>query len=175
MLEGQSFFQILGHGMGAVFLLLLMSLASVYIIVDRVIRLRKVGKINPGTGDPVLCDQLQSGAKKGDKSALERQLDTILEEIEKPFVYLATIGSTAPFIGLFGTVIGITKAFAKISESGTAGFSVVSGAIAEALVATAAGLAVAIPAMVAYNLLTNQIDSLRSRAERFISESSDKS
>ena len=64
--------------------------------------------------------------------------------------------------------LGITKAFAKIAESGAAGFSVVSGAISEALVATAAGLAVAIPAMAAYNLLTNSIDRIRAKAERSI-------
>lgn len=173
MLEGQGFIQILGHGMGSVFVLLLMSLASVYIIVERMIRLHRISKINPGTGSPVLFDELRAGDQKASASQLERKLDEILDQIEKPFVYLATIGSTAPFIGLFGTVIGITKAFAQIAESGAAGFSVVSGAISEALVATAAGLAVAIPAMAAYNLLTNSIDRLRAKAERSIHDKTD--
>lgn len=168
MLEGQGFFQILGHGMGSVFVLLLMSVASIYIIVDRIIRLHKIGKINPGTGASALLDELRAVGEKASVSELERKLDEILDQLEKPFVYLATIGSTAPFIGLFGTVIGITKAFAQIAESGAAGFSVVSGAISEALVATAAGLAVAIPAMVAFNLLTNSVDLLRAKAERSI-------
>lgn len=73
---------------------------------------------------------------------------------------LATVGSTAPFIGLFGTVLGILRAFNKIAEQGFGGPSVVAGGIAEALMATAFGLGVAIPAVIAYNIFVGKVNDL---------------
>ncbi|MBI3947225.1 MAG: MotA/TolQ/ExbB proton channel family protein [Armatimonadetes bacterium] len=73
---------------------------------------------------------------------------------------LATVGSTAPFIGLFGTVLGILRAFNKIAAQGFGGPSVVAGGIAEALVATALGLGIAIPAVVAYNVFVGKVNEL---------------
>jgi biopolymer transport protein ExbB len=69
---------------------------------------------------------------------------------------LATIGATSPFIGLFGTVLGIMDAFRRISEAGTGGFQVVSGGISEALITTAAGIFVGVEAMILYNYLQSQ-------------------
>jgi biopolymer transport protein ExbB/TolQ len=69
---------------------------------------------------------------------------------------LATIGATSPFIGLFGTVLGIMDAFRRISEAGTGGFQVVSGGISEALVTTAAGIFVGVEAMIFFNYLQSQ-------------------
>jgi biopolymer transport protein ExbB/TolQ len=71
---------------------------------------------------------------------------------------LATIGSTAPFIGLFGTVVGIINAFRGIAATGSGGMAAVSGGIAEALVATALGIFVAIPAVVAFNHFTGMLE-----------------
>jgi biopolymer transport protein ExbB/biopolymer transport protein TolQ len=71
---------------------------------------------------------------------------------------LATIGSTAPFIGLFGTVVGIINAFRGIAATGSGGMAAVSGGIAEALVATALGIFVAIPAVVAFNHFTGTLE-----------------
>ncbi len=73
---------------------------------------------------------------------------------------LATVGSTAPFIGLFGTVLGILRAFNKIAQQGFSGPSVVAGGIAEALMATAFGLGVAIPAVIAYNIFVGKVSDL---------------
>lgn len=73
---------------------------------------------------------------------------------------LATVGSTSPFIGLFGTVLGILRAFNKIAQQGFGGPSVVAGGIAEALTATAIGLGIAIPAVIAYNFFVARVNDL---------------
>jgi biopolymer transport protein ExbB/biopolymer transport protein TolQ len=83
--------------------------------------------------------------------ALERSTALTLAEMKQGLGALATIGSTAPFIGLFGTIVGIVHAFQGIAESGSGGVAAVSGGIAEALVATALGILVAIPAVMAFN------------------------
>jgi len=87
--------------------------------------------------------------------------------LERGLPFLATTGSTAPFIGLFGTVIGIIAAFQSIGEAGQASLAVVGPGIAEALVATAAGLLAAIPAMVAYNTFGGRIDGILATLDRF--------
>ena len=81
--------------------------------------------------------------------------------------FLATTGSTTPFIGLFGTVVGIIAAFQSIGVAGQASLAVVGPGIAEALVATAVGLLAAIPATIAYNAFGARIDSILSMLERF--------
>jgi len=83
--------------------------------------------------------------------ALERSKVQTLTEMKRGLGNLATIGSTAPFIGLFGTVVGIINAFRGIAATGSGGVGVVSGGIAEALIATALGIFVAIPAVIAFN------------------------
>jgi biopolymer transport protein ExbB len=82
---------------------------------------------------------------------LVQKLDNIRYDLDKGLTLLGSIGSGATFIGLFGTVLGIYHGFEKISTSGNASISVVAGPIAESLITTAIGLAVAIPAMLAYN------------------------
>jgi len=83
--------------------------------------------------------------------ALERSRIQTLSEMKRGLGNLATIGSTAPFIGLFGTVVGIINAFRGIAATGSGGVGAVSGGIAEALIATALGIFVAIPAVIAFN------------------------
>jgi len=90
--------------------------------------------------------------------ALERSTAMTLVEMKKGLGSLATIGSTAPFIGLFGTVVGIIHAFEGIATSGSGGVAAVSGGIAEALVATAFGIFVAIPAVMAFNYFTGALE-----------------
>ena len=90
--------------------------------------------------------------------------------LERGLPFLATTGSTAPFIGLFGTVIGIISAFQSIGEAGQASLSVVGPGIAEALVATAVGLLAAIPAMMAYNAFGGRIDGILAMLDRFSSQ-----
>jgi biopolymer transport protein TolQ len=90
--------------------------------------------------------------------------------LERSLGFLATTGSTTPFIGLFGTVWGIMDAFRGIGMRGSATLAVVAPGISEALIATAAGLAAAIPAVVAYNYYINRIKVLSAEMENFSSE-----
>lgn len=91
---------------------------------------------------------------------LERQLDSLAAEARRGMSLLASIGSTAPFIGLFGTVIGIITAFQGIAASGGGGLDAVSAGIAEALIVTAVGLVVAIVAVLVFNYLSSRFDEL---------------
>jgi len=87
--------------------------------------------------------------------------------LERGMPLLATTGSAAPFIGLFGTVVGIIAAFQSIGQAGQASLAVVGPGIAEALVATAVGLLAAIPATIAYNVYASRIDGILQMLERF--------
>ncbi len=93
------------------------------------------------------------------KRALERAAAIVHAELKRGVSTLATIGSTAPFVGLFGTVLGIIHAFEGIANSKTTGLGAVAGGISEALVTTAFGLFVAIPAVWIYNYFTTKIES----------------
>ena len=93
------------------------------------------------------------------KRALERAEAIVHAELKRGVSGLATIGSTAPFVGLFGTVVGIINAFKGISQNKSTGLGAVAGGISEALVTTAIGLFVAIPAVWMYNLFTGKIES----------------
>ena len=97
-------------------------------------------------------------------------LNNQLKNIEKNFTYLATIGSTAPFIGLFGTVWGIMNSFQSIAISRNTSLAIVAPGIAEALFATALGLFVAIPAVVAYNKISNDLSKYFISLETFMDE-----
>ena len=98
---------------------------------------------------------------------LEVSIDNQLKSVEKNFTYLATIGSTAPFIGLFGTVWGIMNSFQSIAISRNTSLAIVAPGIAEALFATALGLLAAIPAVVAYNKFNNDSKKYSQRLENF--------
>jgi len=93
------------------------------------------------------------------RRALERAEAIVHAELKRGVSGLATIGSTAPFVGLFGTVVGIINAFKGISTEKSTGLGAVAGGISEALVATAIGLFVAIPAVMVFNYFTNKIES----------------
>ena len=93
------------------------------------------------------------------KRALERAEAIVHAELKRGVSSLATIGSTAPFVGLFGTVVGIINAFKGIATEKSAGLGAVAGGISEALVATAIGLFVAIPAVWVFNYFTNKIEA----------------
>lgn len=104
-----------------------------------------------------------SGSRAEKRELVEKALEWHTARLNKSLAAIATIGSVAPFIGLFGTVIGVIRAFKDLSLYAGAGPSVVAMGIAEALVNTAAGLFVAVPAIVAYNFFTH-------RASLFASE-----
>jgi biopolymer transport protein ExbB/biopolymer transport protein TolQ len=93
------------------------------------------------------------------KRALDRSEAIVHAELKRGVSSLATIGSTAPFVGLFGTVVGIINAFRGIASEKSAGLGAVSAGISEALVTTAVGLLVAIPAVWMYNFFTNKLEA----------------
>lgn len=96
---------------------------------------------------------------EGVKRSLERSSAETTEEMKRGLSGLATIAATAPFVGLFGTVIGILNAFRSIDIEHATAIRVIAGSISEALLTTAMGLSVAVPAVWCYNLLTNQMDA----------------
>ncbi len=113
---------------------------------------------------------MELGGVENINRAMRQALTSQLTKLERALGFLATTGSTTPFIGLFGTVWGIMDAFRGIGMRGSATLAVVAPGISEALVATAAGLAAAIPAVVAYNYYLNRIKVLNSQMENFASE-----
>jgi biopolymer transport protein ExbB len=96
---------------------------------------------------------------EGVERSLERSSAETTEELKRGLSGLATIAATAPFVGLFGTVIGILNAFRSIDIARATAIKVIAGSISEALLTTAIGLSVAVPAVWCYNLLTNQMDA----------------
>jgi biopolymer transport protein TolQ len=106
------------------------------------------------------------GTERSMRVALSRELDRL--EVNLPF--LATVGSTSPYVGLFGTVWGIMNAFHALGNVKQATLALVAPGISEALVATAIGLFAAIPAVIAYNRYSNQVERLNSRYEEFMEE-----
>jgi biopolymer transport protein ExbB/TolQ len=104
------------------------------------------------------------------QSAVRDSMSEMLIQLKWGLGFLATIGSTAPFIGLFGTVVGIINAFRSIAATGSGGMSVVSGGIAEALVSTALGIFVAIPAVVAFNHFTGKVENFHVEMNRASSQ-----
>ena len=120
-------------------------------------------------------DAMQSLLKRRSKTDLNSRITTMLEtgidkqmsKISKGFTFLATVGSTAPFIGLFGTVWGIMNSFQSIAISRNTSLAIVAPGIAEALFATALGLLAAIPAVIAYNKFNNDSIKYSQRLENF--------
>jgi len=104
------------------------------------------------------------------RRASERRRDAMSADMRKGLSILATVGSIAPFVGLLGTVVGIITAFQGIGSSGSAGLGTVSAGIAEALVETAFGLMVAIPAVLFFNYLNTRISADEAALERFAGE-----
>ena len=120
-------------------------------------------------------DSMQTLLKAKNKSNLNERMSSVLEVniekqivvLEKGFTFLATVGSTAPFIGLFGTVWGIMNSFQSIAISRNTSLAIVAPGIAEALFATALGLLAAIPAVVAYNKYNNDSKKYSQKLENF--------
>ena len=118
----------------------------------------------------------EAGARSpiGLQTRIDKVLDvTIVREtdrLERRLLFLATVGSAAPFIGLFGTVWGIMTSFQAIAASKNTSLAVVAPGIAEALLATALGLLAAIPAVIAYNKLSNEAGKIGTRLEGFADE-----
>ena len=165
--------------------LVLFSVISVAVMIERVIYLRRMRRIEDSEYLALkgLLDRRQAEAVMASVAALQAGMDlkgaepdlvheAITQEIEvqsallhRNLPLLATVASTAPYVGLFGTVLGILLAFSKIAATGQTGASVVAEPIAEALLATALGLGVAIPAVMAYNYFSTRVNDLSLRVE----------
>lgn len=185
MFENLNFWQLLAKGGWTMIVLLIMSLTSWFIIIERLIRYKmadvdiehlmlklkklvQAGKIVEAgdfcqeTAGPVAAT-LKAGLRYFNRGAvsvreaMERVSSMELIRLEHLLSTLATIGSISPFVGLFGTVLGIITAFAALADSSAAGASVVANGIAEALVATAAGLFTAVPAVIGYNYFVRRV------------------
>jgi biopolymer transport protein TolQ len=135
-------------------------------------RLSKVKSDPDKAGNPGSIGSISTelGGVDNVSRALRQAISIESRKLEKAIPFLATTGSTSPFIGLFGTVWGIMDAFRGIGIKGSASLAVVAPGISEALIATAAGLAAAIPAVVAYNHYLNKIGIITSDMESFSSE-----
>jgi biopolymer transport protein ExbB/TolQ len=120
----------------------------------------KITKSYSGAASVVVQAALSGPSGKVERRAVAtRTLEREVASLEERLSTLGTIGSTAPFIGLFGTVMGVMRAFRDLATASNAGPGIVMLGISEALVATAAGLAVAIPAIIAYNYFTAKANS----------------
>lgn len=109
---------------------------------------------------------LLDGARRAMRASFQRELDTI----ESNLSFLASVGSVSPYVGLFGTVWGIMNSFRSLTNMAQATLAQVAPGMAEALIATAIGLFAAIPAVIAYNKYTAEIDRLANRYESFMEE-----
>jgi biopolymer transport protein ExbB/TolQ len=187
MFEGKSFIDILHMGGWTLCVLIAVSILSIMVILAKLYEFWKKSKIirsdfikmvfynlRKGRIDEAIefcdktCSPMAPVAKAGliayrDKEgsiteAMDREIMIETVKLERFVTILGTIGSIAVYIGLFGTVLGIIRAFHDISIVGSGGISIVIGGVSEALIATAAGLFVAIPAVVAYNFFTKFID-----------------
>ncbi|MCL2144604.1 MAG: MotA/TolQ/ExbB proton channel family protein [Endomicrobia bacterium] len=187
MFEGKSLLDILSMGGWTLWVLLGASILSVTVIlfkliefwgksktvrVDFVTKIMKRLRKGDMEGALEICEQTNSPmapvARAGIKAhmdkntnvgeAMDREIMIETVKLERFTTILGTIGSIAVYIGLFGTVIGIIRAFHDIAKVGSGGISIVIGGVSEALIATAAGLFVAIPAVIAYNFFTKLID-----------------
>lgn len=125
---------------------------------------KEFSRLRQQTGNKAM--EALDAARRAMRVALMREV----EGLESHLGFLATVGSVSPFIGLFGTVWGIMDAFTSIGVAQQATLGTVAPAIAEALIATAAGLFAAIPAAVAYNYFTHDLDRLNARYEAFLEE-----
>ncbi len=122
----------------------------------------KVSANQPATDSTVMLD----GARRAMRAAFQREIDAL----ETHLAFLASVGSVSPYVGLLGTVWGIMNAFRGLANVQQANLAAVAPGIAEALIATAIGLFAAIPAVVAYNRYSHDIDRLAIRFEGFVEE-----
>ena len=126
-----------------------------------------MASIFKGSMQVLLKSKTKSNLSERMSNMLETNLEKQMAKIEKSYTFLATVGSTAPFVGLFGTVWGIMNSFQSIAISRNTSLAIVAPGIAEALFATALGLLAAIPAVVAYNKFNSDSKKYLQRLENF--------
>ncbi len=194
--------QLVSVGGITMYILILLSVVSLAIIIERQIYYRRMSKVKReefmasiagvlkkgnlketleicGRSDTPFSRVVSSGLQLYGHSetvvsnTMDRQVTIETTKLERYTGIVGTIGSTAVYIGLFGTVVGIIRAFRDISQTGSGGINVVINGISEALVCTAAGLCVAVPAVIAYNYFVRRIDSFVTDMELSVSETLD--
>jgi biopolymer transport protein TolQ len=138
-----------------------------YAELNRLARLQTAGQ---ESGDPSQEPEYERTGMDNVTRSLQQAVTAERARLERGVNFLATTGSSAPFIGLFGTVWGIMESFRRIGVMKSASLAVVAPGIAEALIATAAGLAAAIPAVIFYNYFLNRINSISTEMDNFASE-----
>jgi biopolymer transport protein ExbB len=188
--QGLDLIDIIQKGAIATYPLILLSIISVTVVLERLWSLKNIGsvtlRITESLLEPIkkgqrdlaiaICKQnsqspaariflnvLERDGGQGAETASTLATEAMFEEtqkLKKHLWILGTVASSAPFIGLLGTVVGIIKAFESMAVAGTGGFAVVAAGISEALVATALGLAVAIIAVIFYNYFQTRISTL---------------
>lgn len=181
---------------GVLYLLLTLSLASLLVIFERYLRLNRIAKQSAAqraqleallaSGKIAEVDQLElkegtiewrllqrglAHLRANGSAGLEESFSTFVQfeqpKLERSLTFLATVGSNAPYIGLFGTVLGIMKSFNDLANASSAGQQTVMAGISAALIATAAGLMVAIPNILAFNYYQKQVKAIISGLESF--------
>lgn len=188
MFEGKSILQVFTMGGVTMYVLLGCSVVSVGVILERLVnywrksrtgrlellrRVRDAVTANRIDAALAACDEspspvamvVREGLKQHGahaeviSSAMEREIMIETAKLEQHTSIVGTIGNIAVYIGLFGTVLGIIRSFHDISRLGSGGISIVIGGVSEALICTAAGLLVAVPAVVAYNYFIRRVDA----------------
>lgn len=181
---------------GVLYLLIFLSFVSLYIIAERYWTLGQVARVSAAQrktlestlaeGRMAQIDELAldenslehrilsrafDHMRKNGSRGLEETFSTFVQfeqpKLERSLTFLATVGSNAPYIGLFGTVLGIMKSFHDLAHASSAGQQTVMAGISAALIATAAGLLVAIPSILAYNYFQKQVKAILSGIESF--------
>jgi len=202
MLNGVSLWQMINRGGLTMYILLFFSVFSLTIILERVVYYRRRSRVKRLDFMSQIRSELRKGeikkalefCKDNDtpfssvvfsglnlhghdevviSNTMEREITIETNKLERHTSIVGTIGSTSVYVGLFGTVLGIMRAFKDISATGSGGINVVINGISEALVCTAAGLAVAVPAVIAYNYFVKKIDSFVADMELCASETLD--
>lgn len=205
MFEGKSIIQVLMMGGYTMFVLILCSILSLAVILERVMLFRKIKKVKR----PAFMKKIAAAVERYDykgaieysdaannpigriakagiemkgkgelkiSNAMERQIGLEANNLERYTSILGSIGSTVVYIGLFGTVIGIIRAFQDIALTANGaggGMGMVITGIAEALVSTAAGISVAVPSVIAYNLIMKSVSNITNDLELTASEMTD--
>jgi len=199
MFAGKTVWEIFQIGGFTMYILLFCSLISVTVLLERLLYYRKLSKaertefmikikraLKNGNLDRAMeiCKdtvapfsnvvfsglELHDRHEKEISNAMEREITIETTRLERYISIMATIGNTAVYIGLFGTVLGIIRAFHDIAAAGAGGMAIVIGGVAEALVCTATGLFVAIPAVIAYNYFTKRVEHFINDMELCASE-----
>jgi biopolymer transport protein ExbB len=202
MFAGKTLFEVLSMGGFTMYVLLLCSVLSLGVIIDRLATYWRKSRVQRAQFMDRIKDELRkkdleraielcresdapfakvalAGLEKAGRTeklvagVMERQITVEVGKLERLTSIVGTIGNIAVYVGLFGTVLGIIRAFHDISVAGAGGMDVVIGGVAEALITTATGLAVAVPSVVLYNYFSRRVERFESDMELAASEVTD--